>query len=121
MCVFCSSLIESSLTPLSYHGILDQLRRDEWREVKERADQTSFECDILGNLPIEIAVLVTTHMNLADLLILQRVGMSQYLQNIPGLNTSAGIKTMAGGFIFTYSTVGCYSGSHGSRLSSTEL
>ncbi|KAJ5201628.1 uncharacterized protein N7498_006291 [Penicillium cinerascens] len=56
-----------------YHGILDQLRRDEWRGVKERADQTSFECDILGNLPIEIAVLVTTHMNLADLLILQRV------------------------------------------------
>lgn len=119
--MFFSSLIESSLTPLSYRGILDQLRRDEWRVVKERADQTSFECDILGNLPIEIALLVTAHLHLADLFVLQRVGMSPCLHNMPWLNTSAGVKTMAGGFIFTYSTVGYYSSNHRSRLSSTEL
>jgi hypothetical protein len=52
---------------------LNHLRRDEWREVKERADKTSFECDILGTLPIEIVSLIAAHMNLADLLVLQRV------------------------------------------------
>ncbi|KAJ6104235.1 hypothetical protein N7523_010555 [Penicillium sp. IBT 18751x] len=56
-----------------YHGLLDQLRRDEWREVKARADEVSFNCDILGNLPLEIVSLVAAHMNLADLVVLQRV------------------------------------------------
>jgi hypothetical protein len=54
---------------------LSQLRRDEWREVKERAAETSFSCDILGKLPVEIASLVAFHMNLADLVVLQRVSM----------------------------------------------
>jgi len=61
---------------------MDQLRRDEWREVKERADKESFHCDILGKLPIEIALLVTAQLNLADLLILQRVSISPYLYKI---------------------------------------
>ncbi|KAJ5273983.1 hypothetical protein N7478_009108 [Penicillium angulare] len=58
-----------------YHGILDQLRRAEWREVKHRADRITFECDILGNenLPLEIVALIAEHLHLSDLIRLQRV------------------------------------------------
>ncbi|KAJ5128475.1 hypothetical protein N7448_002195 [Penicillium atrosanguineum] len=55
-----------------YHGILGQLRRNEWRQIKERADEITFSCDILGSLPIEIVSLVAAHMNLADLVVSRR-------------------------------------------------
>lgn len=52
---------------------MDRLRRDEWRDVKGRAERMSFECDLLGQLPLEIVALIAEHMELADLILLRRV------------------------------------------------
>lgn len=54
---------------------MNELRLNEWREVKARTSSMSFQCDILGNLPIEIAALVAGHMDMADMIRLQRVGL----------------------------------------------
>lgn len=53
---------------------MNELRRNEWRELKARASSMSFQRDILGNLPIEIAALVVGYMDMADMIRLQRVG-----------------------------------------------
>ncbi|KAJ5659136.1 hypothetical protein N7507_005587 [Penicillium longicatenatum] len=65
---------------LVYHGILDQLRRSEWREVKLRADRINLQYDLLGKLPLEIVAMVAEHLNTADLILLQRV--SQQWQRV---------------------------------------
>ncbi|KAJ5580093.1 uncharacterized protein N7459_006078 [Penicillium hispanicum] len=61
------------LTISRCHGILDQLRPDEWREVKYRTADKTFQCDLLGKLPLEIVALIAEHMDLADVVLLQRV------------------------------------------------
>ncbi|KAJ5935645.1 hypothetical protein N7466_005192 [Penicillium verhagenii] len=58
---------------LVFHGILDQLRRPEWRDVNLRSDRISFEYDILGKLPLEIVALIVEHLPLSDLFLLQTV------------------------------------------------
>jgi hypothetical protein len=57
----------------SLHGILDQLRPNDWREIKARADVHTFQCDILGNLPLEIVALVAECLPLIDIIRLRRV------------------------------------------------
>lgn len=54
---------------------MNQLLPDEWREVKVRASSRSFHCDLLDKLPLEIVALIAEHMNLADIILLQRVGI----------------------------------------------
>ncbi|KAL2796503.1 hypothetical protein BJX66DRAFT_137345 [Aspergillus keveii] len=55
------------------HQIIDQLSPYEWRDVKKRIDARSFQKDILGALPLEIAVQVTQSLTLADMHLLRRV------------------------------------------------
>lgn len=60
-------------TARSYRGILEQLNPDEWRDVKIYADMRTFQCDILGNLPLEMACLVAEYLPLVDIIRLRRV------------------------------------------------
>jgi hypothetical protein len=55
------------------HQIIDQLSPYEWRDVKERINARSFQKDIIGALPLEIAVQVTQSLTLADMHLLRRV------------------------------------------------
>lgn len=55
-----------------YHGILDQLRPHEWREVKQRCEPRTFQCDLISKLPIEIVAIIAEYLSLADLVFLQR-------------------------------------------------
>lgn len=56
-----------------YRGILEQLKSDEWRDVKFYADMHTLQCDILGNLPLEMACLVAEYLPLVDIIRLRRV------------------------------------------------
>ncbi|KAL1963281.1 hypothetical protein VTN77DRAFT_8504 [Rasamsonia byssochlamydoides] len=56
-----------------YHGILDQLHLDEWRDVSIRAKKISFQRDILGSLPLEIVAQIVKYLDLWDILRFQRV------------------------------------------------
>lgn len=56
-----------------YLSLLDELRLDERREVKARVDQMHFHRDILGSLPLELAALVTSYLNVSDIVHLQLV------------------------------------------------
>jgi hypothetical protein len=55
------------------HQVIDQLNPYEWRDVKERINARSFQKDILGALPLEIAVQITQSLNLAEMHLLRRV------------------------------------------------
>jgi hypothetical protein len=68
------SCVFASLTPSSYHGILDRLRSPEWREVRDRLAGRSFQCDIVGSLPVEIVARVVAELDLWEIVSLQRVG-----------------------------------------------
>ncbi|KAJ9229715.1 hypothetical protein DTO169E5_8789 [Paecilomyces variotii] len=57
----------------AYHGILDLLDLDEWREVKERAESKSLKRDILGSLPVELVARICQLLGLADIVALQSV------------------------------------------------
>jgi hypothetical protein len=52
---------------------LDQLPRDGWREIKAQADVHTFQYDILGKLPLELAALVAECLPLVDIIRLRRV------------------------------------------------
>ncbi|KAF3387139.1 hypothetical protein F1880_000036 [Penicillium rolfsii] len=54
-------------------GILDQLPRDGWRLIKAQADSHTFQYDILGKLPLELAALVAEYLPLNDIICLRRV------------------------------------------------
>lgn len=56
-----------------YCGILEQLNSDEWRRIKFYADMYTLQCDILGNLPLEMACLVAEYLPLVDIVRLRRV------------------------------------------------
>lgn len=60
-------------TVYSWRGILEQLRPQDWREIKTYAAMHTFQCDILGKLPLEIASLVAESLPLVDLIRLRRV------------------------------------------------
>ncbi|KAL3475321.1 hypothetical protein BJX99DRAFT_230061 [Aspergillus californicus] len=66
-------LYNNSARHITYHLILDQLNPYEWRDVKERINQRSFQKDILGALPLEIVVQIIQLLALCDLHILRRV------------------------------------------------
>lgn len=61
----------------SYRGILDSLSRDEWREVKARGEAISLHRDILGSLPIELALLIVVQLPLVDVVRLRRVSLEE--------------------------------------------
>ncbi|KAJ0422553.1 hypothetical protein BJY00DRAFT_69841 [Aspergillus carlsbadensis] len=63
----------SSARHLAIHQIIDQLSPCEWRDVKERINARSFQKDIFGALPLEIAVQVTQSLTLAEMHLLRRV------------------------------------------------
>lgn len=58
---------------LRYLNVLNELRVDERRELKIHIDKTSFHRDILGSLPLELAVQITSNLEIADLFSLQSV------------------------------------------------
>lgn len=57
----------------AYHRIIDHLNLNEWRDVKERINERSFQKDVLGALPLEIALQVIQRLNLSDIHSLRRV------------------------------------------------
>ncbi|KAL5332994.1 hypothetical protein BJX70DRAFT_382321 [Aspergillus crustosus] len=56
-----------------YHQIIDELSPSEWRDVKNRINERSFRKDILGDLPLELAVHIIRYLNLDDMHLLRRV------------------------------------------------
>lgn len=56
-----------------YHRILDQLKPHEWRDVRTRINLRSFQKDILGQSPPEVAVQIAQYLDLSDLHVLQGV------------------------------------------------
>ncbi|OOQ85804.1 hypothetical protein PEBR_23918 [Penicillium brasilianum] len=56
-----------------YRGLLERLRSDEWREVREHAEVHTLQCDIFGKLPLEITSLVAGFLPLVDMIRLRRV------------------------------------------------
>lgn len=53
--------------------IMDNLRWHERREVKSWAETWTFQCDILGNLPLEMVALTVQYLDLKDIFVLRRV------------------------------------------------
>ncbi|KAL2832392.1 hypothetical protein BDW59DRAFT_104462 [Aspergillus cavernicola] len=66
-------LRSNSARHIAYHQIIDQMTPHEWRDVKSRINERSFQKDILGALPLEIAVQITQYLYLADLHLLRGV------------------------------------------------
>ncbi|PLB36989.1 F-box domain protein [Aspergillus candidus] len=57
----------------AYRGLLDRLSSHEWRDVQERVSSVTFQKDILGSVPTEIAVQIAKYLDLSELHVLQRV------------------------------------------------
>ncbi|KAL4888555.1 hypothetical protein BDV59DRAFT_211047 [Aspergillus ambiguus] len=55
------------------HALLDQLHRQEWRDVRDRLNRISFHQDILASLPLELAVHIIQYFHLSELYTLRRV------------------------------------------------
>ena len=53
--------------------IIDNLGPYEIREVKSRLEPMTFQLDLLDKLPIELVAMLVEYLDLADLVILQRV------------------------------------------------
>ncbi|KAE8133753.1 F-box domain protein [Aspergillus pseudotamarii] len=56
-----------------YHLLLEQMHPYEWRDVRDRMNQVSFQKDILGSLPTEVAVKISRHLDLSEIHIFRRV------------------------------------------------
>ncbi|PYH97474.1 F-box domain protein [Aspergillus ellipticus CBS 707.79] len=74
-----SLLPSKSARQAAYHQILNQLNPHEWRDVQVRINQRSFQKDILGESPPEVAVQIARHIGFAELHILQRVSRKWHL------------------------------------------
>ncbi|PYI24257.1 hypothetical protein BO99DRAFT_374202 [Aspergillus violaceofuscus CBS 115571] len=57
----------------AYHGLLNQLNSAEWCELRARIEQRTFQKDILGESPPEIALQIVQHLSVSDLHVLKRV------------------------------------------------
>ncbi|RDW67116.1 F-box domain protein [Aspergillus mulundensis] len=56
----------NSARRIVYHQIIDQLGPHEWRDAKKRINERSFQKDILGSLPLEVAVQIIQFLGLND-------------------------------------------------------
>jgi hypothetical protein len=56
-----------------YQQIIDLLNPHEWRDVQKRINQRTFQKDILGSLPLEIAVHIIQYLDVNDVHLLQMV------------------------------------------------
>ncbi|KAE8349812.1 hypothetical protein BDV28DRAFT_54141 [Aspergillus coremiiformis] len=56
-----------------YYHLLEQMHPYEWRDVRDRMNQVSFQKDILGSLPVEIAVQIVKYLDLSEFHIFRRV------------------------------------------------
>ena len=54
-------------------GIVSQLTNHEWRYLRDRLATRPFQFDIVASLPVELAVLVFSHMELSALYRTRRV------------------------------------------------
>lgn len=70
--------LDTSARRTAYHQIIDQLGPYEWRDVKTRINERSFQKDILGALPLEIAVQIIKYLSLSDAHLLRRVSRRWY-------------------------------------------
>ncbi|KAL2866831.1 F-box domain protein [Aspergillus lucknowensis] len=68
----------SSARRTAIHQIIEQLGPHEWRDVKKRINERSFQKDILGELPLEIAVQIARYLNLGEFHVLRRVSRRWY-------------------------------------------
>ncbi|KAL3460550.1 hypothetical protein BJX64DRAFT_278438 [Aspergillus heterothallicus] len=58
---------------IAIHQIINELSPFEWRDVKARINERSFQKDILGAVPLEISVQIAQYISLAELHLLRRV------------------------------------------------
>ncbi|KAL4902857.1 hypothetical protein BDW74DRAFT_58692 [Aspergillus multicolor] len=63
----------NSARRIVYHQIIDQLGPHEWRDVKKRINERSFQKDILGSLPLEVALQIIQYLGISDVLVQRRV------------------------------------------------
>ncbi|KAL4877277.1 hypothetical protein BJY04DRAFT_129977 [Aspergillus karnatakaensis] len=63
----------TSTRRIAYHQIIDQLTPYEWRDVKDRIEKRTFQRDILGELPLELALHIIRYLSIADVHRLRRV------------------------------------------------
>ncbi|KAE8374298.1 hypothetical protein BDV26DRAFT_284362 [Aspergillus bertholletiae] len=56
-----------------YHHLLEQMHPYEWRDVRDRMNRVSFQKDILGSLPTEVAVQISRHLDLSEIHAFRRV------------------------------------------------
>ena len=70
--------LDKSARRTAYHQIIDQLDPYEWRDVRKRINERSFQKDILGILPLEIAVQIIKYLSLNDAHLLRRVSKRWY-------------------------------------------
>ncbi|KAL4803919.1 hypothetical protein BDV18DRAFT_162333 [Aspergillus unguis] len=63
----------SSARRAAYHRIIDELDSHDWRDVKKRINERSFQKDILGTLPLDIALQLIKCLDLSDVHSLRRV------------------------------------------------
>lgn len=65
--------MKKMITVYSSHDLLAQLSPDEWHRSKAKNGINTFQYDILGSLPLEIAPLFAEHLRVVDIVRLQRV------------------------------------------------
>ncbi|KAH8430332.1 F-box domain protein [Aspergillus melleus] len=80
----------------AYRHILMQLRLHEWRDVRDHLDHISFHKDILGALPLEVAVQITGYLGLSEIHVLQRVSKKWYSLLSSDLVRDAALRRYAG-------------------------
>ncbi|KAL4994794.1 hypothetical protein BDV10DRAFT_175976 [Aspergillus recurvatus] len=56
-----------------YHQIIDQLNPHEWRDVQKRINERTFQKDILGSLPLEVALQIIQYFDVNDVHLLRSV------------------------------------------------
>ncbi|KAJ5400550.1 hypothetical protein N7465_011039 [Penicillium sp. CMV-2018d] len=67
------ALRDNSSRRAALNEILDNLSPHEVREVKSRFETMTFQCDLLGKLPLELVAMLVKYLDLADLVLLRRV------------------------------------------------
>ncbi|CAI7643294.1 unnamed protein product [Penicillium viridicatum] len=68
-----TALRDNSSRRAALNEILDNLSPYEIREVKSRFETMTFQCDLLGKLPLELVAMLVKYLDLADLVLLRRV------------------------------------------------
>ncbi|OQE39295.1 hypothetical protein PENCOP_c007G07105 [Penicillium coprophilum] len=93
------ALRDSSSRRAVINGIIDSLTSHEIREVKNRLESMTFQCDFLDKLPLEVVAMLAEHLGLADIILLRRVSQRWHELLSSTIVTTTAIKSHMGGNI----------------------